>query len=170
MPQNSGDLLGRKRKVKPLEIYKTVKELETHDIYKLYESRGIRIVHNPELFTHTSADARIITDIFGNTTVFLRMRTGEMPWFEEFVLWHEFGHFKTGGLAFMPQAFNSEAIQKQEELSQNIFAFFGLLYSSRGSQNFEGSSKHLGIPEDVLQTVMDALTSDPEFSEYVARR
>lgn len=156
--------------MKPLEIYKAVKELETHDIYKLYENRGIKIVHNPELFTHSSADARIISDIFGNTTVFLRMRTGEMPWYEEFVLWHEFGHLQTGGLAFKPQAFNSETIRKREELSQNIFAFFGLLYLSRGIQNFEGSSKHLGIPEDVLQTVMDTLTADPEFSEYVFRK
>ena len=169
MPQNNGDLLGRKRKVKPLEIYKTVKELETHDIYKLYENRGIKIVHNPELFTHSSADARIITDIFGNTTVFLRMRTGETPWFEEFVLWHEFGHFETGGLAFKPQAFNSETIRKQEELSQNIFAFFGLLYSPRGHQGSDGSFERLGIPESVLKTVMDTLTSDQEFSEYITR-
>ena len=169
MLPNSGTL-GRNRKVKPLEIYNTVKTLETHDIYKLYANRGIKIVHNPELFTYSSADARIISDVFGNTTVFLRMRPGEAPWFEEFVLWHEFGHFETGGPAFKPQAFNSETIRKEEELSQNIFAFFGLLYSPRGHQSDDGSFDRLGIPEDVLQVVMDALTSDPEFSEYVAMR
>ena len=169
MLPNSGTL-GRNRKVKTLEIYNTVKTLETHDIYKLYASRGIKIVHNPELFTHSSADARIISDVFGNTTVFLRMRPGEAPWFEEFVLWHEFGHFETGGPAFKPQAFNSETIRKEEELSQNIFAFFGLLYSSRGHRSDDETINRLGIPEDVLQMVMDTLVSDPEFSEYVNQK
>lgn len=169
MPQNNGDLLGRNRKVTPLEIYKTVKGLETHDIYKLYADRGIKIVHNPDLFTYSSADARIISDIYGNTTVFLRMRTGESPWFEEFILWHEFGHFETGGPTFKPQAFDSETIRKQEELSQNIFAFFGILYSTKNME-FGESTKHLGIPEDVLQSVMDALISDHEFSEYVIQK
>ena len=169
MLPNSGTL-GRNRKVKPLEIYNTVKTLETHDIYKLYANRGIKIVHNPELFTYSSADARIISDVFGNTTVFLRMRPGEAPWFEEFVLWHEFGHFETGGPAFKPQAFNSETIRKEEELSQNIFAFFGLLYSPRGHRSNDETINRLGIPEDVLQMVMDTLVSDQEFSEYVNRK
>ena len=127
-------------------------------------------MHNPELFTYSSADARIISDVFGNTTVFLRMRPGEAPWFEEFVLWHEFGHFETGGPAFKPQAFNSETIRKEEELSQNIFAFFGLLYSPRGHRSDDETINRLGIPEDALQMVMDTLVSDQEFSEYVNRK
>jgi Zn-dependent peptidase ImmA (M78 family) len=95
------------------------------------------------------------------------MRPGEAPWFEEFVLWHEFGHFETCGPAFKPQAFNSETIRKEEELSQNIFAFFGLLYSPRGHRSDDETINRLGIPEDVLQSVMDTLVSDQEFSEYV---
>ena len=152
----------------PLEILKAVKGLESNDIYELYRNRGIEIVHKPELFVHSRCEARIISDIFGRTTVFLRMRPGEKPLFEKFILWHELGHvIVKGPPAKRSEAFTAGIISSPDELEPNIFAVLALFRLSKGIQNLYQLSDHQGIPMDVLHSVVGTLNSDPEFMEYL---
>ena len=155
--------------MKPLVIYKKVKELGSFDIYELYRQKGISIFHKPELFVHSNTDARIITNMYGETNVFLNMRTGENPFYEYFLLWHEFGHFLLYGPAIQPQTFTPTEQDKLIEVDSNIFAFFGLFSSGGSVRTADGGHKHLGIPEDVLETVLTTLTKDNEFVAYMNR-
>lgn len=155
--------------MKPLEIYRKVKELETFDIFELYRQKGISIFHKPELFVHSNTDARIITNIYGRTVVFLNMRSGENPFYEHFLLWHEYGHYLFNEMAIQPQKFTRSEQGKLIEVDSNIFAFFGLSNSAGSIHTAEGGRKHLGIPEDVLETVMTKLTTDQEFVDYMNR-
>ena len=152
--------------MKPLQIYRKVKFLESHDIYELYRNRGIGIVHNPDLFVDNTKVARIISDIFGNTTVFLRMRSGEYPMFENFILWHELGHIETYGLALDPESYDAKTKNKQREIECNMFAFFGMFYTNRRLIR-SADSKFLGMPEDVLENVITTLSQDEEFMKYL---
>lgn len=143
-----------------------VKELGPVDIYDLYCRCGILIFHQPELFVHSDTDARIITNMYGDTSVFLNMRTGENPFYECFLLWHEFGHYMLNEMAIQPRSFNLAEQEKLIEVDSNIFAFFGLFSSGNFIKTADGY-RYPGMPDDVLDMVITILKEDAEFVAYM---
>lgn len=155
--------------MKVLDIIAKVKSLESNDIYVLLEKRGVDIYHSPELFNYTDSTARIITDLNGYTSLFLRLRDGENPDLERFILWHELGHIEIEGKQTVPRTYNSETYKKSNEADVNIFAFFGLIRSNASISTYSTGSLHekLGIPISISRFIMNRLAQDREFMHYI---
>ena len=151
-----------------LDIYLKVKSLESKDIYLLLESRGVNIFHTPELFKHTESKGRIITDLFGNTSVFLRFNDGEAPFLENFILWHELGHFETEGIDFMTRSFNFETFTEESESDSNVFAFFGIMNSmSTKDVSFVDHALKAGIPMNIAMDCVHRVRQSERFIAYL---
>lgn len=153
-----------------LDIYLCVKHLESKDIYLLLESRGVNIFHTPELFKHTKTKGRIITDIFGNTSIFLRFKDGEEPYLENFILWHELGHLETEGINYRPRSFNLETFSEDSESDSNVFAIFGILNSrSTPSSSPVDIAVKNGVPLSLVMDCFRRVRQDDEFMGYIYR-
>ena len=153
------------------EIIEQIKKLESSDIYELLNNRGIHIVHRPDLFTFTNSDARIITDIYGNTWIFLSFADGENPVFENFVLWHELGHIETRGRSVTSRAFDYSTHDHEEEVEANTFAFLALISKMKKIPSCMMELAHVtGIPYIVLSELMSRLRRDEAFMNYLMRK
>lgn len=158
--------------MKILDIIAKVKNLESKDIYVLLERRGVDIYHRPELFHSTNSAARIITDLNGYTSLFLRMRDGEDPDLEHFILWHELGHIEIEGKQTAPRSYSIDTYRKSDEADVNIFAFFGMIRSKDSISSYDLGSLHekLGIPISISRFIMNRLSQDSEFMDYIGRK
>lgn len=153
------------------EIIEKIKSLESTDIYELLNNRGIHIVHRPDLFTFTNSDARIITDIYGSTWIFLSFADGENPVFENFVLWHELGHIETRGRSVISRAFDYSTHDHEEEVEANTFAFLALISKMKKIPSCMMELAHVtGIPYIVLSELMSRLRRDEAFMNYLMRK
>ena len=151
-----------------LHIYSLVKNLESYDIYTLLKNRGIAIYHKPEMFRCLPSDARIITDLYGNTSIFLRFRPGEKPRYEVFILWHELGHIEVEGRMPYSRSYNLSTHSANDEADSNLFAFFGTTRShSKLSDTSEDIASQLGMPMVILESVMNRINNDEEFMNYL---
>ena len=153
------------------ETLQLVKTLESEDIYTLLENRGVHIEHRPDLFTASKCDARIITNTLGSTCIFLRLRPGEDPLYENYILWHELGHLENEGYSVRYRTFNQETACEESETDANVFAFLALVskISAVPDSLYELAHK-IGMPYLLLADLMQAMRSDPEFINYVMRR
>lgn len=150
------------------ETLRLVKSLESNDIYELLENRGVHIVHSPELFTASKSDARIITSLLGNTWIFLRLRSGEDPVYENYILWHELGHLETEGYSARSRSFSLSTSHRENEVSANAFAFLAIV---SGMANVPPSlyelAHKIGMPYLMLSELMAAMRNDQEFMHYI---
>lgn len=151
-----------------LDIYFKVKNLESNDIYTLLESRGVNIFHTPELFRNSNSKGRIITDIFGNTSIFLRFKDGENPYLERFILWHELGHLETEGISPMARAFNLDYYREEDESDQNVFALFCILndHNALDISPVELAEK-TGVPFSIILNCYNRIRQDEKFMAYI---
>lgn len=153
------------------EIIEKIKHLESHDIYELLNNRGIHIEHRPDLFIYTSSYARIITDIYGNTWIFLSFADGEYPVFENFILWHELGHIETRGRSSATRAFDHSTHGDEEEVEANTFAFLALVSRMKRIPSCMMDLAHAtGMPYIVLSELMNRLRRDEAFMGYLVRK
>lgn len=153
------------------EILQLVKNLESDDIYELLNNRGVVIEHRPELFTCSKSDARIITSVLGNTCIFLRLRSGENPQYENYILWHELGHLETEGKSAVSRAFSENTSNQQEEIEANAFAFLALISQSKVlTPSWYELAKKIGMPYLMLSELMNTMHNDPEFIDYISRK
>ncbi len=153
------------------ETLQLVKKLESDDIYVLLENRGVYIEHCPELFTATKCDARIITNTLGNTGIFLRLRPGEDPLYENYILWHELGHLENEGYSVRYRSFDKSTASLEAETDANAFAFLALISKmSAVPDNLYELARKIGMPYLMLSDLMRTMRSDPEFINYIFRR
>ena len=151
-----------------LDIYFKVKQLESKDIYILLERRGICVYHNPSLFTFSETMGRIITDIMGNTNVFLRFNDGENCDLELFILWHELGHFETAGISLQPRSFDLSSYRADDESDPNVFAIFGILLGYNGADLSPlDFAKRTGLPFNVILSCFNRIRQDEKFMNYM---
>lgn len=153
-----------------LDIYFKVKDLESKNIYLLLEQRGVNIFHTPRLFGCNDSKGRIITDIFGNTSIFLRFNSGEQPDLERFILWHELGHLETEGITFRPRSFDPMTFRERDESDPNVFAIFGILHwMNDPSIAPVDLADQLGIPFPIVMNCYNRIRQDEEFMAYIHR-
>lgn len=155
--------------MEPLEILKAVKSLESNDIYDLLYSRGVDISYDPNGFCFTNKDARIITNTFGQTTIFLKLRPGENPKYEIYLLWHEFGHMIVEGRMPGYRHHSLETSGKAGELDADIFASLALIQNMEEitTNDIEALANEIGAPYDVLDDVIITLALDIDFMDYI---
>lgn len=155
--------------MKPLDILRAVNSLESHDIYELLYRRNVDIKYAPEAFCYTNKDARIITNASGATTIFLRMRAGEQPKYEVYLLWHELGHLITDGLSPGYRHHSLDTSDEATEREADIFASLGLIQNKSKiiTDDVEALAEEIGAPYDVLDDVLFTLALDIEFMDYL---
>lgn len=155
--------------MKPLEILEAVKSLESNDIYDLLYRRGVDIKYDPEGFSFTNKDARIITNTFGQTAIFLKLRPGENPKYEVYLLWHEFGHMIVDGRQPGCRHHSLATSDKAEERDADIFASLALIQNTQEitTNDIEALANEIGAPYDVLDDVIITLALDIDFMDYI---
>ena len=140
------------------EILQLVKNLESDDIYELLNNRGVVIEHRPELFTCSKSDARIITSVLGNTCIFLRLRSGENPQYENYILWHELGHYILHYHPTLKMNYRLTTYRELLEQEANLFAVFGVLVGEdlTDTHGIDAAIRH-GVPPLVAADIFKLL-------------
>lgn len=153
------------------ETLQLVKQLESEDIYELLENRGVYIEHRPDLFTASRSDARIITNTLGRTCIFLRLRPGEDPLYENYILWHELGHLENEGYSVQFRSFSQDTASLETEKDANVFAFLALVSKITAvPDNLYELARRIGMPYLMLSELMYSMRNDAEFMNYIFRR
>lgn len=153
------------------EILQKVKGLESDDIYELLNNRGVVIQHRPDLFIYSDSDARIITNPLGDTWIFLRLRPGESPQYENFILWHELGHLVMEGKSAVSRSFSQNTSHQQGEIEANTFALLALISQRKSTpSNWYELAHKIGMPYLMLSELMNSMRKDSEFINYISRK
>ncbi len=151
------------------EVLDQFRNLESRNINELLLNRDIKIYYCPFVFTNDQSRDAVILTFEDQTAIFLRLLPDENPLYEQFLLWHEFGHYVVDGKSEHTRSFDYYTHNKADEVPANVFAVLGLLDPENPTgEDIYTAARRTGIPSEILVNVLFrfGLDSDPEVSEY----